>query len=262
MRSDFNLRRLLRPHVGFVSRLSLVMLCGLIWSSAALAQGDKQKKDVIIWDETPKVVVTPAKKGRPRVLKPVLMVRWQLLGLDRQNREFAVDPGRELSDGDYVRLAVQVNQEGYLYLMKQTVEKDGKTTPLVMISSDVAKAGANSVAEVPIGCDSKSMRNGKCWWRLRKPAGREVMTVIFSRNQIPELAQVVRKNSGEEIYVGNNLYFRLTQESPPPKRQAWTLAEQKRKPHPGLTGEYITMVQNPNLQKNELLVERIEFTHK
>ena len=271
MRSDFNLLRPLRSGIGFVSSLStasavkwllLVMLCGLVSSSVALAQDDKQNPGVS-WDAD-KVPNPPVKRGPGPVRRkvPLLMLRWQLWGLDRQNQEFAVPSTREFADGEFVRLSVQVNQEGYLYLMKHTVEKDGKTTPTTMISMAIEKVTKDSVVDVPIGCESKYKRNGRCWWRLRKPAGREVVTAVFSRKPIPELSNIVRKNLGEEVYVGDNLIFQLTQKSPPPKHQAWTVADQKRKLLPGLKGEYISMVQNPNVQNNELLVERIEFTHK
>ena len=250
--------------------LVLIIFGLLTLSLTSLAQdppdpAGKGKNPYILEDrdeEAPAPRRGRVRRAPQRQKTPALAIYWQLLTIDKQNQESAVAPSREFSDGDLVRLAVQVNQDGYLYLVKHTIDKDGQSSPPALVSKEVAKVARNEVVELPFGCDSKSMRNGKCWWKVRKPAGREVITAVFSRTRVDKIAEIARTNSGEEIYVSENLLFQITQESPLPQRQVWTSADQYRNEPQALRGGYITKVWNPQPQIRELLVVRIEFAHR
>jgi len=213
-----------------------------------------------IKEEVP--VKTPGKQTVVTV--PKLTLRWQILTLDKQNQELAAASSREFVDGDWVRVAVQVNQAGYLYIINHTIERDGKLTRPTLISKKLNKVAKDRIVELPAlaGCPSRYQRNNKCWWRMRKPEGREVITIIFSRNQVNEFAEAASKSAEEDVYVSDDLIFRLTQKSPEPKRQPWSPADQRRYKLQGIMGDHVTMVWNPNARNNEVLVERLEYNHR
>jgi len=237
----------------------LFSLCLLLLHSV-LAQPPKKPPSGNVWDE-PKV-------GAPRpVKKPLLALRWQLLTYDKQNREQAVDPlTQNFVDDDGVRLGVQINQDGYVYIVNHTVERDGKITPPTLISKEQNLIRKDTVIELPTTlpptCRNMSYRqNGKYWWKMRPPAGREVVTIIFSRKPINELAEAARKDPCKDVWVSDSLLFELTRKAPEPKHEFWTPQMQKQSGLQGIKGAHVIMVWNPNPSNNDLLVERIEFNY-
>jgi hypothetical protein len=255
---NFDLFKSARLKRGFGAFL-LTGLCWLIPVQNAAAQ---KKGGGSTWDKP--VVSVPATPGRPRPAKlPLLTLRWQMLSVNKQNQEHAVDTANQtLEDGDWARLGVQINQDGYVYIINHTVEQNGRMTPPTLISKEQNKIPKNTVIEMPTIGTSKYQKNGKYWWRLREPAGREVVTVIFSRNRIDELAAAAGQNRDKDVVVKDSLIFDIIQKSPSPSRKPWSLNSQRTSSLQGIRGDQVTMVWNPDPRKNEYLVERIEFNHK
>jgi hypothetical protein len=261
----------LRPAGTFLWRLSATLvgdkiplfcfLCLLLFQGV-VAQPAKKSQSGNVWDE-PKVAV-PKSPGVPRpVKKPLLTLRWQLLTLDQQNQEQAVDPAsRNFADGDWVRLGVQINQDGYLYIINHTVEKDGKITPPTLISKEQNLIKKDTVIELPTIGSSKYQRNNKYWWQMRPPAGREVITIIFSRGRVEKLAEAAGQDVNRDVLVSDSLLFELSRRAPEPSHKLWTPEMQKQAKLQGVKGAHVTMVWNPNPSNNDLLVERIEFNHQ
>lgn len=242
----------------------LVLICCFqinTWNSAA------QNLGVGLSWEKETTITRPVTKKRPqpvRIQAPLLTLRWQFLVAGANTAEQAISPkSREFIDGEFVRMAVQVNQKGYLYVINHTVKSDKTIEGPFLISRGKYSVNKNQQVILPLNslseCPEANQKDGKCWWKIRPPAGREVVTIIFSRDEIEEWSQA---SPTTDLPVDETKIYELTREAPKTKSGIWTTAMQKQSKLEGLTGPYVTMVWNPNSANNELLVERIEFNHK
>jgi hypothetical protein len=138
---------------------------------------------------TPKPTATPTK--RPKVDKPEIVgqVSKQRLGLGltlfmRDSKGFAVrvDPAHEFHEGDMVRLLLETNADGFLYIFNTT---DGG--PPVMIYPDpwLDEAGNFMKAHVPFEIPSSvAAAGGPDWIKFDKDAGTERMYFVFTREPL------------------------------------------------------------------------------
>ncbi|MCI0336639.1 MAG: DUF4384 domain-containing protein [Acidobacteria bacterium] len=224
-------------------------------------QQSGQQKDVGLSWEKPETILRP-KKGpqQSRIRAPLLALRWQLLILDKRNREQPVDPKTQyFADGDYMRLAVQLNQNGYFYVIKHTLDNNDQRSPLLLISNkyEVAK---DEVVEIPDPKSSEYRRNDKSWWKIGKRVKSDVITIIFTRDRIDRLAASGLSSSEGDV-VDEQLVFELTRQSSNPEEKLWSLAMQKNSNLRGILGEHVKFLRNPDPRNNEVLVERIEGRH-
>lgn len=260
------LPKVLLKHLGKIF-FSVMFL--LVATNSSIEKVTAQKDDPSnVWiNSTP--IKRPPDKGRKRksIVAPFLTMRWQVLTLGRKAEisanncvEEPINPaGFTFTDKDAVRLAVQVNQKGYLYLINHTEAPDGR----IIEGPKLISAGQYEVEKdlkqlLPPTCPKDESSCGQCWWRMYSPAGREVVTVIFSRDKINQLAN----NSGYDLMVSASYIEELKRNSPNPKHQLWDLDSQKKSRLTGVTGHHVTMVWNPNASDNEMLIERITLNHQ
>ncbi|MEP7340291.1 MAG: hypothetical protein ABI977_21340 [Acidobacteriota bacterium] len=158
---------------------------------------------------------------------------------------------------DLLRLALQVNQKGYLYVIGHTETGTRKIIdPPKQINLGQNKTVADFRQVLPATCPDESARCGDCYWEITDPAGLDVITVIFSREQIPQLM-----NPGNESRVVSASFIQeLSEKAGKPMRRLWEPGKQGSDTS-GVVGQYVYQVWNPNVKNNELLVERIELNH-
>lgn len=249
------------------SRLSRTCLiaaaAGALIMPAILVPGvDAQKQGAPQWysEVTVKRVPKPDRQPTRPVPKTgkqkaaLLTLQWHLIKRVDDNSQEEADPNREFQTGDKLKLAISVNQTGYLYIVNQPEGKEG-----VLLFPDLRiNKGQNYVTRdkeyiIPSYCpDFDDPKD--CWFKMAPPAGTETLIVIFSRDKITTLPNQIEKPYAA---VKRDLVEQLISSS-----------EQKVKQ---VTGEltipgrkavrFATRAQNINLQDNEELIATIELRH-
>jgi hypothetical protein len=239
-------------------KLSIAILLGLFCSPLLVRSASAQEDDYGTWKKA-EVITRPAAKSRPRPVRikaPLLTMRWQFFVAGEETNEESIDPSRRtFVDGELVRIAVRVNQSGYVYVINHTVKRDNSIEGPFLISRGQYEIRKDQQLVLPLVCPESNRIDGKCWWRTKSPPGREVITIIFSRDEIEEWKDLDADT--EDSPVSESLIYAVSRESPETNRKLL-----KGSPSQGVNGQHITEVWNPNPKRNEVLVERIEFTHK
>ena len=223
---------------------------------------DAQKQGAPLWYSvvTVKRVEKPnrqrsqpiSKTGKQRAA--LLTLQWHLLKrVDDRTREEA-DPGQEFQTGDKLKLALTVNQTGYLYIVNQPEGKDA-----VLLFPDLRiNKGQNYVIKdkeyiLPSYCqDFEDPKD--CWFKMAPPAGTETLIVIFSRDKITTLPNQIDKPYS---LVKREIVDKLISSSEQKVKQVTgelTIPGQK-------AVRYATRAQNTNLKDNEELIATIELRH-
>ena len=184
----------------------------------------------------------------------LLTLQWHLLKrVDDRTREEA-DPSQEFQTGDKLKLAITVNQTGYLYIVNQPEGKDA-----VLLFPDLRiNKGQNYVVKdkeyiLPSYCQDFDDPKD-CWFKMAPPAGTETLIVIFSRDKITTLPNQIEKPYS---VVKRDIVDRLISSSEQKVKQVTgelTIPGQK-------AVRYATRAQNVNLKDNEELIATIELRH-
>jgi len=104
---------------GLMIALSCMAACSNVLADVEPQNQQSQKKQQSQQTPDDYIFGPPSTPHRPSGKKPVsgkreLGIRWQILTLDKQKQEHAVDPSNyKVADGSLVRLRVQFNQDGY-----------------------------------------------------------------------------------------------------------------------------------------------------
>ncbi|MCI0336640.1 MAG: DUF4384 domain-containing protein [Acidobacteria bacterium] len=242
----------------------VTIYCFLTQARTVTAQG--REGFGLVWEKSQNITRPPTpKRPRPKpTTAPLLTLRWQFQMAGAQTKGEAINPTtRTFVDGELIRIAVQVNQNGFVYLINHTVKSDKEIEGPVLLPGgkySVKKDQEIVLPPTPLSeCPAENQKDGKCWLRTEPPAGIEVVTIIFSRDEIDEWANL---STAIKNPVAEPLINELTRKCPNPSRAVWTEAVQKNSKLKGIRGPHVKMVWNPNKNDNELLVERIEFNHK
>jgi hypothetical protein len=211
-----------------------ILLIGLCLPSLA------DKKSSLLWEKP--VTITPVEKPRrprdperqKRIVrkivnkKPVLTEKIPLLALRWSARKGgwadAPDPAKlpkpanpedSFKVGDHLQLVVEVNQDGYLYMIQ---EKD-----LTMIFPDARINGGKNFLKkgqkitIPSNCTPDvTDKNGNCWFEVANKD--DAITLIFSRDKIDNLPNsaddsgtvIVKKEVLAEVKSGSRQQFSKT----------------------------------------------------
>ena len=137
---------------------------------------------------TPKPTPTPTKRGK--IDKPVVVgqVSKQRLGLGltlfmRDSKGFAVrvDPSHEFHKGDKVRVLLETNADGYLYMFNTT--DDGQASMLYP-DPHLDKAGNFITAHVPVEIPPSADPEGGKWFPFDQYPGTERLYFVFTREPL------------------------------------------------------------------------------
>jgi Domain of unknown function (DUF4384) len=193
-----------------------------------------------------------SKTGRQKAA--LLTLQWHLVKrVDDKNREEA-DPRQEFQTGDQLKVALTVNQSGYLYIVNQPQGKDGVLLfPDLRINKGQNYVLKNQEYVIPTYCPAYEDPKD-CWYEMTPPAGTETLIVIFSRDKITTLPNAIDKPNS---VVKRSVVDQLISTSEKKVNQVsgeLTIPGKK-------AVRYATRVQNPNLQDNEELIATIEVRH-
>jgi hypothetical protein len=183
--------------------LVLVMLSApvLIGGKTILAQGSNPLVDdrPVKIQRKPKAnrVKRPTRR-RPAVVRaPLLKLQWRVLKVADDGSDQETSPLAMFHTGDRLRLAVKTNQDGYLYIIHQA----SPTSPGQIIFPDSRlNGGRNDVGKyqeliLPSNCPAGVPRRD-CALPVVPPAGREVFTLVFTRDPITDLPNTATEAAG------------------------------------------------------------------
>jgi len=145
----------------------------------------------------------PTTRRRPAVVQaPLLKLQWRVLKVRDDGTDEETSPLAMFHTGDRLRLAVKANQDGYLYIIHQ----ESPTSPGQIIFPDSRlNAGRNDVGKyqeliLPSNCPVGITRRN-CALPVVPPAGREVFTLVFTRDPIIDLPNTATEAAGGGIPV-------------------------------------------------------------
>ncbi len=221
---------------------------------------EAQKQGAPLWYSV--VTVERVKKPNRQPARPVrkvqkaalLTLQWHLLKRVDDRTQEEADPSLEFQTGDRLKLALTVNQTGYLYIVNQPEGKDA-----VLLFPDLRiNKGQNYVVKdkgyvLPSYCQDFDDPKD-CWFKMAPPAGTETLIVIFSRDKITTLPNQIEK---PYAVVKRAIVDQLISSSEQKVKQVTgelTIPGQK-------AVRYATRAQNINLKDNEELIATIELRH-
>jgi hypothetical protein len=246
------------------SRLLVISLIGGLLMQAVVFESANGQAEKLTWDRDVAVkrVAKPGRRStrpRPQVERaPLLTLEYRVMKQTESLLAQETNPGAVFYTGDRLQLRLRVNQDGYLYIIQNTEGQDGQ----IIFPDSQINNGRNLLRKdqehlLPSLCDSRYLdKQGNCWFWMEPPAGREVFTVIFSRDLITQLDEI----AGAGGVVRRELIDELLTNS----RQTI-----KRTSRPGLSpergggaGRYTVWVTNTNRADNEELITDIVLNHK
>ena len=139
------------------------------------------------------------KKRPPKAVEsvPLLKLQWRVLKVKDNGTDEETSPLALFHVGDRLRLAVKTNQSGYLYIIHQ----NSPTEPGVIIFPDSrVNNGRNDVGKqqeviLPSNCPT-GMAPQDCSLTVAPPAGREVFTLVFTRDPFTDLPNSAAESAG------------------------------------------------------------------
>jgi hypothetical protein len=147
-----------------------------------------------------------AKKGRvvnrnrprPAVSRvPLLAVQLRLLKVKQDGSAVETNPLSEFYANDRLRLSVKANQDGYLTIIRQSgPSEDGQILfPTSLLNDGANYVSANKEFVVPGNC-SANIKASDCAYVMPESAGKQIFTVIFSRDLILDLPDSAKTGTG------------------------------------------------------------------
>lgn len=225
----------------------------------AAAQAEK-----LTWDRDV-AVKRVAKAGRkparprPRVERaPLLTLEYRVMKQAEDSTPQETNPHTVFHTGDRLQVRIKPNQNGYLYIIQSTDGGDGQ----IIFPDSRINDGRNLIMKneehiVPSRCESRYVdRPGNCWFWMEPPSGREVFTVIFSRDLITDLDEV----AGAGGVVARRLISTLLADSKQTIKR--TSRPNQSTDKGGGAGRYLVWVTNTNTRDNEELITDIVLLHK
>lgn len=236
----------------FLLALAFLLAPGLLVQSAGA-----QDNSSLSWDK-PVSVTRPPQPRRGRVRKtpvrrvrtqpvevaPLLTMQWRVMKVGADGVQKETNPGAVFYPGDRLRLAVKVNQPGYLTIIHQSgPDQDGTIVfPDSRINNGENYVKKNEEFVVPSSCPM-GISARDCALVVTPPAGKELFTLVFSRDLISDLTLNASQAGG--------LKPQMMQQFKAESRQIL-----KRGQGSG-TGPYVIWVANTNAKDNEEIIETL-----
>lgn len=207
-----------------------LLLIGSCWPSAAQSPSLMWGKPVQVTrvEKPRRTPPKPRPKAKPQApvvqLSPLLSLRWSVLKGAWANapdgkKPTSANPETPFRVGDHLQLVIEVNQDGYLYMIQDS--------DLAMIFPDARiNGGQNAVKKgqkivIPSNCDKQYQDgNGNCWLKVGDKD--DDLTLIFSRDRIDDLpnvadesgAMTVKREALQALKSGTSQQFSKTNPDP------------------------------------------------
>ncbi len=129
---------------------------------------------------------TPGKSGKePKVLAQRLGLGLTLFARDTNGLAVRVDPSHEFRNGDNVRILLETNADGYLYIFNTT---DGGEPSMIYPGAEIDDAGNYIQSHVPFEIPSSTAEQERLrWFRFDEVAGNERLYFVFTREPLPNV---------------------------------------------------------------------------
>jgi hypothetical protein len=200
-------------------------------------------------------IVRPAPPGKRRqvIRAPQLTLEWRIFKRSADGEPEETSPNTVFHTGDHLQVRIRPNQDGYIHIIQANEGEDGEMLfPDSRINDGKNFVRRNEEIIMPTNCEPP--RDDNCWWRMEPPAGREVFTVIFSREAAPKALSEV-KMMGAEVsaeHIAKIKPSAKTKSVPPrPVRGRGKDA-----------GRYAIYVTNTDRRNNEELIAKIVVNHQ
>lgn len=254
------------PCLRTLCSITAVVVLFIAVAAPAPSPAQKPSGSSSVWTEEAKVErkAKPNRKSRrprPRVEKvPLLTLEYRVLKRGQDGTSIEANPITTFHAKDRVRVAIKVNQDGYLYIVNQTQDQNGNVTvkPHLIFPDSRIKDGQNFVKMneeilLPAFCSPGYDDHGVCWWRMDDKSGSEDVILIFSRDLITDLedntvAGVIKQSYIAQLKAGSERSKKTSRPDLSPSQG-------------GGAGRYITWVTNTNTKDNEDLIETISLNH-
>ena len=217
---------MLRRSYSFRLLTIALLLCFFPLLPSGGSAGTVAQDDSLSWDRSRvRVAAAPARPRRsrvrprpPRQTVPLLTLQWRVIKMNASGQAEETNPQSVFHFGDRLRLAVTVNQPGFLYIIHQpTPESNGR----IIFPDSRLNEGRNEVARnvefvlPPANCPAPNPATD-CWFPVTPPTGREVFTVVFSRDLLldlptdpataasgisPQVIARLQRESGQQLQV-------------------------------------------------------------
>ena len=244
------------------STVSLILLFSTVFEAGlALAQikrkGGKGASSPTVWEREIDIV-RPAVVGQPRsrqriVRAPLLTIEYRVLKKGEDGSPVETNPGAVFYTGDLLQLRFKPNQDGYLHILQHTEGQDGAIIfPETRINEGKNYVKKNEELIVPFNCEE--IRKDNCWLIMEPPTGREIFTVIFSREANPAILREINPK-GATVKLAE---ISRIKESVSNRTSRPNLQPEKG----GGAARYVIWVTNADRRNNEELVTRFELNHQ
>ena len=130
-----------------------------------------------------------------------MALQLRLMLVNKDGSESEVNPQATFTPNDRLRLSVEANQRGFLYIIRQkSPEADGDIIfPIKLVNNGNNLVSANYEYVLPTNCPKNIIANSRdCALTLfpYKDAPQEFFTLIFSRDPLVGLPDEVKKTNG------------------------------------------------------------------
>lgn len=178
----------------------------LLLSGEVLTNGQKTNPLEDPRPDKPVQIIRKQKPNRkPRTVRkpqaveraPLLALEWRVLKVKDDSSQEETSPLAVFHTGDRLRLSVKTNQSGYLYIIHQA----SPTLPGQIIFPDSrVNGGRNDVTKnqqfvLPSACPAE-IKPRDCALIVTPPAGKEVFTLVFSRDPLTDLPNSATETTG------------------------------------------------------------------
>lgn len=197
---------------------------------------------------TPRRAVARVRTPRPAAASEraaLLTLQWRIIKFAENGTQEEVNPGGNFAIQDKLRLAVKVNQDGYLYIIRRKEKgADGE----IVFPDKRYNSGSNEVKKnqefiLPSNCQSFDV---PCWYAVQPPAGQEMFTLVFSREPVDALPSDAPDTDAEAVVTSGLLGELLT-----------ASAQQLRRSQGVLNSRYTIWIRNTNQEDNEEIIETV-----
>lgn len=204
-----------------------------------------------------------------------LSVQWWVTAQGKDNEGEWTDPNTMFNKDDRIRFGFKVNQPGFLYIINESLARDGKVIDpsRIIFPDSQANRGRNALGQniknkeyfVPAYCKGIPDPDD-CWLIVGGAAGKDVVTVLFSRQAITDLEDHIKRADDrisktfiEDLMADTGQNLENESVKPIYTRPKKTGGSQ---PDPGSENFYITRVTNRNLKDNEEIIFTFSINHR
>lgn len=189
--------------------------------------------------------VRPTRPAAGSERAALLTLQWRIIKFDENGTQDEVSSGSKFAIQDKVRLAVKVNQDGYLYIIRR---KETGADGQIVFPDKRYNSGSNEVKKdqeffLPSDCQDFKV---PCWYSVQPPAGQELFTLVFSREPVDALPGEAPETEAEAV-VTSGLLGELLSAS----------AQILRRSQGVVNSRFTIWIRNTNQDDNEEIIETV-----